>query len=129
MRYKLFYCVKTSIGYSVNPAHKTYYTDDRVSLETIFSDHKNTNGYVFTLNHSPEEDPKFKNLYPLYNYKQAYIAILDNVEHFRFLLVSERSPLFNYKLLENTPDLRRAAPSNNLHILDQDISIAIKHTT
>lgn len=121
MRYKLFFIRQHSYGIELAIAPNMYYTGNAVTFDDIFtSKNKKT---VFTLNGSPEKDPKFKNLFPVDGYNKTYIVNIGK-DTFNFLLVGEESKLFNYDLLDVSPEIR----DNNtkLYILDKEISLDIK---
>lgn len=103
MRYRLYYIRRSLWSPSIiTPAPKAYYTGDMLTFEDIFvSGNGQTASYILTLNHSPEKDPKFKNLIPVSGYNQTYIVNI-GADTSKFLLVGEESKLFNYNLIDKS---------------------------
>lgn len=111
MRYKLFFIRQHSWGIELAIAPNIYYTGNVATFDDIFtSENKKT---VFTLNGSPEKDLKFKNLIPVDSYNQTYIVNIGE-DTFKFLLVSEKSKLFNYDLINSSSKLVHTLADNLL---------------
>jgi len=130
MRYKLFFIRRHSWGIELEIAPNFYYTGNAATFDDIFtSKNKKT---VFTLNGSPESDPKFKNVLPVDDYNKTYIVNI-GADTFSFLLVGEESKLFNYDLTYSSSEIEKMLYDNNntvnitkLYILQKEIGLDIE---
>lgn len=113
MRYRLYFIRQHSWATEIAPAHRFYYTDEPPDLHEIFGSKGKTTAYILKLNHSPERDPKFKNVFPIDGYDQTYIVNIGD-ETFSFLLVGEGSKLFNYYLIGSSSDIVNMLSGGNL---------------
>ena len=128
MRYKLFFIRRHSWSIGVEIAPNFYYTGNAATFDDIFKSKKT----VFTLNGSPESDPKFKNLFPVYGYNKTYIVNI-GANTFSFLLVGEESKLFNYDLIYSSSVIENMLSDNintvninKLYILQKEIGLDIE---
>lgn len=96
MRYKLFYISKDFLAIASAP--RFYYTD--------YTTQQSNYQTIFKLDRPIDQDKAIEYYKVLDYYDDTYIVRFKKVDYRKFLLVGERSTLFNYNIIDEVSDLR-----------------------